>query len=112
MPTTTVHPPGEQVSGSASSVKVSIVAIENSPHDAHLIREALDLWTRPHDLVFYSDGLTAIEALKETAPVEGQPCLVLLDWNMPGMHGSKVLKQLREEKLRDHVGGGVHLIVV
>jgi CheY-like chemotaxis protein len=76
--------------------KVRIVVIENSPHDTWLIKEAVDLWTRPFELACFTEGSAAIAELRQPSPND-EPVLILLDWNLPGMHGSKVLRQLRSE---------------
>ncbi len=88
---------GERASGET----VCIVVIENNPDDRRLIEEALELWTQPYHLVCYDNGITAIEALKHMCQDAGDRVLVLLDWNLPGMHGSKVLKQLQDEVAMD-----------
>lgn len=85
----------------ASGERVCIVVIENNPDDRRLIEEALELWTQPYHLVCYDNGITAIEALKHMCQDAGDRVLVLLDWNLPGMHGSKVLKQLQDEVAMD-----------
>ncbi len=94
---TEIQTASENAGNTTSPGTVSIVVIENSPHDRRLIREALELWTRPYDLICYDDGHSAIESLKRTRQDLNASVLVLLDWNLPLMHGSKVLKQLREE---------------
>jgi len=81
----------------AELAEVHIVVIENNPHDAQLIREALDLWTRPYRLTFYQDGRKALIALRQTAESPVGPTLVLLDWNLSGLHGSKILREIRQE---------------
>ena len=75
-----------------------IVVIENSPHDTRLIREAFEMWSRPHQLTCFSDGAAAIAELSRRA-TQGtlKRSLLLLDWNLPGLHGSKVLRQLRAD---------------
>ena len=77
--------------------EVHIVVIENSPYDALLIREALDLWIRPRRLTFYQNGPEALAGLRQLAENPVGPTLVLLDWNLSGMHGSNILREIRQE---------------
>jgi CheY-like chemotaxis protein len=77
--------------------EVHVVVIENSPQDALLIREAFDLWTRPRRLTFYRNGQEALAGLRQLAESPMSPTLVLLDWNLSGMHGSTILREIRNE---------------
>jgi CheY-like chemotaxis protein len=77
--------------------EVHVVVIENSPHDALLISEALELWTRPRRLTFYQNGPEALAGLQQLAESPLGPTLVLLDWNLLGIHGSTILQKVRQE---------------
>lgn len=93
--------PSPPVAGtSVGTARVRVVVIENSPYDMQLIREALDLWTRPFDLTCFADGTSALADLHKCSASLGPAFLVLLDWNLSGLHGSKVLKQIRESPHR------------
>jgi DNA-binding response OmpR family regulator len=78
---------------------LDIMVVENSPHDTRLIREAFELWSRPYRLSCYADGEPAMSELMQRAS-EGplSRTLLVLDWNLPGLHGSKLLRQLRSDK--------------
>jgi len=86
-----IAPPAELAS------EVHVVVIENNSYDVLLIREALELWTRPHRLTLYETGQEALIGLRRLAENLG-PTLVLLDWNLPGLHGSKILGEIRHER--------------
>ncbi len=75
---------------------VNVVVIENSPHEVLLIREALELWTRPYQVTFYQNGKEGLAGLRQSGSAGG-PTLVLLDWNLIGLHGSKVLQEIRQD---------------
>jgi CheY-like chemotaxis protein len=77
--------------------QLHVVVIENSPDEERLLREALDLWTRPRRLTFYRNGPDALSALRGLVQQPLGPTLVLLDWNLVGMHGSTVLREIRRE---------------
>jgi CheY-like chemotaxis protein len=77
---------------------LDIMVVENSPHDTRLIREGLELWSRPYRLSCYADGEPALKELMQRAS-QGplNRTLLVLDWNLPGLHGSKLLRQLRAD---------------
>lgn len=77
---------------------LDIMVVENSPHDTRLIREAFELWIRPYRLSCYADGAPALSELMQRAS-QGplNRTLLVLDWNLPGLHGSKLLRQLRAD---------------
>jgi DNA-binding response OmpR family regulator len=77
---------------------LDIMVVENSPHDTRLIREGFELWSRPYRLSCYADGASAMNELMQRAS-QGvlNRTLLVLDWNLPGLHGSKLLRQLRAD---------------
>jgi CheY-like chemotaxis protein len=79
--------------------EVHVVVIENNAHDALLISEAFELWTRPRRLTFYQNGPEALAGLRQLAESPLGPTLVLLDWNLLGMHGSTILREIRQEPI-------------
>jgi CheY-like chemotaxis protein len=85
-----------------SPSEVHVVVIENNPHDALLVSEALELWTRPRRLTFYENGPDALAGLVQSAESPMGPTLVLLDWNLFGMHGSTILREIRRQSALDH----------
>jgi len=83
---------------------VDVVVVENSQHDTRLIREAFEMWSRAHRLSCFSDGAAAMSELMRRAEDGPLPrTLMLLDWNLPGIHGSRVLRQLRADNRFDEV---------
>jgi CheY-like chemotaxis protein len=75
----------------------SIFVVEDNPADVMLVREALSqnqLW---FSLESYDTGEKALAALAKRLGETGQqlPHLVLLDWNLPTVDGSEVLRTIR-----------------
>ena len=89
------HPPPHE--------PVEILLVDDSPTDALLAREALELAGTPHVFNVAVDGVEAMARLRG----EGRfatvrlPDLILLDLNMPRMDGRAVLAELkRDARLR------------
>src|SRR3954470_3902719 len=85
----------------ARSAKQLIVYAEDDQDDIDLIKESFENYARNIDLVCFSNGQSVLDYL--TSPgVNGSPCLIILDLNLPGMSGSQVLKQLRKTAKYQH----------
>lgn len=80
-----------------------ILLIEDNPSDQYFTKRALEVNNVDNELVIAADGQSALEMLLSP---DGQftltpPDLVLLDLNLPRIHGLEVLKQIRAtERLR------------
>lgn len=79
---------------------INILLVEDSPEDADLARIVLARGPLSYDLHVASDGPAALAYLRrEGSHSEApRPRLVLLDWNLPGMHGSEVLRMIKEDE--------------
>ncbi|MBN1487513.1 MAG: response regulator [Anaerolineae bacterium] len=72
-----------------------ILLIEDDRVDAMTVRRALrDIHVTNH-LVVTSDGVAALEYLRD--PNNQQPCIILLDLNMPRMNGIEFLRAIRND---------------
>lgn len=76
--------------------EVDILLIEDSRVDAQLVAEALKDAGILHRLDLVSDGEEALRHLRER---ERRPDLVLLDLNLPKVHGLEVLKAIKADPL-------------
>lgn len=76
---------------------------DDDPDDVKLIKEALHKHTINTHLVTFSNGLELIEYIKRLLPHEVEPCLIIIDINMPVLNGKEALKQTREIKQFEHV---------
>ena len=76
-----------------------ILLVEDNPADVRMIREALEASRLPHELHVVGDGERALEfvARKNEYAQAPQPDLVLLDLNIPKVHGHDVIARLRAD---------------
>lgn len=78
-----------------------ILAVDDSPEDLRLIREAFSLWKGSRRVQVFLNGVEALDHFKNGS-ADILPDLVLLDWNLPGIRGEQVLEHLKNDKrLRD-----------
>ncbi len=78
-----------------------ILLIEDSRADAKIIERALREGEISHRLTVIPDGRHALDYLfglrDESAPSGGEPDLILLDLNLPGINGCQVLTQIKSD---------------
>jgi CheY-like chemotaxis protein len=83
-----------------------VLYVEDEPDDVFFMQRAFTTAQVAHPLHIAGDGQVAIDylsALKETEGAEAKPLpsLVLLDLNLPRVHGLEVLRWIRsQERLR------------
>jgi two-component system, chemotaxis family, response regulator Rcp1 len=77
-----------------------VLLVEDNPADVRMIREALAVTRLAHELYVVEDGAEAIAfATRKGAYADApQPDLVLLDLNIPKLHGHEVIARLRAER--------------
>lgn len=74
---------------------ISILLVEDDPGDVVLVREAFEHNKVRNELRVASDGVYALEALRdESVPL---PDLILLDLNLPRMDGRELLSEIRAD---------------
>jgi CheY-like chemotaxis protein len=82
---------------------IEILLVEDNPGDVELVREALGEGKISNTLHVASDGVQAMEFLKQQGSHAGASCpdLVLLDLNLPRKNGREVLEEIKSDpKLR------------
>ncbi|WP_108661659.1 response regulator [Acuticoccus kandeliae] len=74
-----------------------VLLVEDNPADAELTREALEENRISVDLSVVSDGVKAVEFLHRRGPFVAarRPDLIVLDLNLPRLHGKEVLASVR-----------------
>ena len=80
-------------------LQFDILLVEDSPSDAMMAREALELSGVPHALHVVEDGVEAMAFLRREgshaqAP---RPCLIYLDLNLPRKSGREVLAEIKAD---------------
>lgn len=79
---------------------MDILLVDDNDADARLVQEALDEGDHPAFLHRAATGEQALEMLREagaTGLMERLPDLVLLDLNLPGLHGLEVLGTIKSD---------------
>lgn len=77
--------------------KRPIILVEDNESDAEVARRAIERTTKDHRLIVLDDGATAAEVLlgdRSGAP-DSEPCLVMVDINLPGLDGIELLTRIR-----------------
>ena len=74
---------------------ITILLVEDDPGDVVLVREAFEHNKVRNELRVASDGVYALEQLRD--PERSLPDLILLDLNLPRMDGRELLAKIRED---------------
>jgi CheY-like chemotaxis protein len=86
---------------SAIQPEFHILLIEDSRADAKIIERALREGEIAHRLTVIPDGRHALDYLfrlrDEPSPTAGEPDLILLDLNLPGLDGCQVLTRIKAD---------------
>lgn len=72
-----------------------LLLVEDNPADARLVREALAERSERTNLHWLPNGQLALDRLRSAT--EPRPDLVLLDLNLPGLHGLEVLSAIKAD---------------
>ncbi|HXO09965.1 MAG TPA: response regulator [Solirubrobacteraceae bacterium] len=74
---------------------ITILLVEDDPGDVVLVREAFEHDKVRNELRVASDGVYALEELRD--PERALPDLILLDLNLPRMDGRELLAEIRKD---------------
>jgi two-component system, chemotaxis family, response regulator Rcp1 len=74
-----------------------VLLVEDSPADIYLIQRAVAEWGHNIRLWLVTNGLDALTFLRKEGSYlhASTPALIILDINLPQMHGSEVFAELR-----------------
>ncbi len=90
-------PPTHGIAGPHRAAVPSILLIDDNPVDAELMRIAVEMSAVDYQLVWVPDGQSAFHELERCRADGRPPDLILLDLNMPRMHGTEVLSRLQAD---------------
>lgn len=80
------------IQSGAMGNKIRIVLIEDDADDVELLQEALESRNVPFSMTLLKDGSAAISHFQQT---EEFPDIVIMDFNLPRVHGREVIKKIR-----------------
>ncbi len=66
---------------------------EDDPDDQEMLKEVFSAIDNSFILFFVNNGKEVISALEKLQD-DQMPCLIVLDYNMPGLNGAEILKEL------------------
>ena len=74
---------------------------EDDEDDRDMLKEAFVALDQSLVVLFVNNGKEILSAL-DKLPAESMPCLIVVDYNMPGMNGAEILKEINaHEKYKD-----------
>ena len=78
---------------------MEIMLVEDNPADADLAMELLAGSLMVHNVALVADGASAMRLLRKKGDYAGaaRPDIILLDLNLPGMHGHDVLREIKTD---------------
>lgn len=74
-----------------------ILLADDDPEDRALIQDAMDTIEAGNVIRFAENGEQALDILTREYQVAGNPCLIVLDLNMPKKNGTETLRQLKND---------------
>lgn len=79
---------------------VNILLIEDDSDDVELFTDALNRNQQEHSIRLLQDGMAAVTYFSET---DQCPDVVVMDMNLPRLHGRDVIRHIRSKALFDKV---------
>lgn len=76
-----------------------VLYADDDTDDLQLVEDAFLTYTSNVEVITVTDGVRALTYLESLSKFDPQPCLIILDINMPKMSGKDVLKELRKTDL-------------
>lgn len=81
----------------------SLLLVDDDPDDIMMLQEAIQSIDPDFTFLEASDGLQALNSLKELKQHNKLPCLIILDINMPILDGRKTLSILKNDEGLKHI---------
>ena len=75
--------------------KSLVLYADDDIDDQALLMEAFAKFSSVIEMVLFNNGAELLDFLNSLAPFQPQPCLVILDVNMPRLNGKQTLQTLR-----------------
>lgn len=74
-----------------------IVLGEDDEDDQEMLAEVFSSIDKSFNVVFISNGREVLPVL-DNLPDDRMPCLIVLDYNMPGLNGAEILKEVNQNE--------------
>lgn len=72
-----------------------VLYADDDEDDLSLVQEAFANYASNVEVITTLDGMEAISYLSSLTPLDPEPCLIILDINMPRLNGKETLKRIR-----------------
>lgn len=73
-----------------------VLYADDDRDDIALVEEAFSETTENIELITFNDGEAALAYLQNLSPLQADPCLIILDVNMPRLNGRETLIRIRQ----------------
>ena len=73
----------------------AVFVADDDEDDCYLLQRAFDRYSPESQMVFAPDGRALLDTLNQS---DTEPCLIILDLNMPRLNGFETLTMLRSDK--------------
>src|SRR3954470_19477922 len=73
-----------------------VIYADDDADDLELVQDAFKQYSNDVEVITFFDGEQALSHLQKLNHSDPEPCLIILDVNMPGLSGKEVLVKLRE----------------
>ncbi len=77
-------------------LKHTVLYADDDIDDLELVKEVFSKHSNNVDIICVNNGLQAVEFLEKFPPHQPDPCLIILDINMPRLNGKQALEQIRQ----------------
>ncbi len=81
---------------SQADLKHTVLYADDDIDDLELVKEVFSKHSQNVEIICVNNGLQAIEFLENIPPHQPDPCLIILDINMPRLNGKQALEQIRQ----------------
>lgn len=82
---------------------LSILLIEDNESDAYLTKKAFQSHALSVSLLVLHDGIEALKFLHDPQQLDSRPDVILLNINLPKVHGIDILDTLKQDTVLSHI---------
>jgi CheY-like chemotaxis protein len=86
-----------QPTGMTDSLRI-VLCVDDDPDDREIVCRTIEELDSTIKVIHAGDGVEAIDYLSKVKNTHEQPCLVILDMNMPRMDGKQTLSKIKKDQ--------------